>query len=175
MRRNTIALALATLAMAAPATGAMAAGPAPEITRPAAPAQSVGVAHTLRSIPEACARLEGLFTGDPAQPYKVSAVRTSPNCQPRAHLVDAAKVKPDAASGWKFNDVIRVPSAACLSQQAVVRVWRKPAGSAPPALDGQGRSRIYLDESRQTLEQGKLARLTLFAAAMSLEGKPCGQ
>jgi hypothetical protein len=51
----------------------------------------VGAAHTLRQIPEACARLEGVFTGDAAEPYRFSAVRTSEQCQPRARFVDYAK------------------------------------------------------------------------------------
>src|SRR3546814_14098461 len=53
-----------------------------------------GVVHTLRAIPEACARLQGEFTGDAAQPYRFAAVRTSATCQPRARLVDAAKARP---------------------------------------------------------------------------------
>src|SRR3546814_5623817 len=38
---------------------AFAADPVPEITRPAATPQANGVVHTLRQIPEACARIEG--------------------------------------------------------------------------------------------------------------------
>src|SRR3546814_1290887 len=41
---------------------AFAADPVPEITRPAATPQANGVVHTLRQIPEACARIEGAFT-----------------------------------------------------------------------------------------------------------------
>ena len=37
-------------------------------------------------------------------------------------LVDAAKARPSVQAGWIFNDVIRVPNAACATQQAVVRV-----------------------------------------------------
>jgi len=143
----------------------------PEITRGASTPQAVGQAHTLRTIPEACARIEGLFTGQPADPYKFTLARTSPNCQPRARVVDAAKVKPDAKDGWIFNDLVRVPSAACPSQEAVVRVWRKPASGAPPALDAQGRSRIYLKDAPAAAKAAPA--VPMFAIAMALEGKAC--
>ena len=174
MRSILPAANLAVLAVALSASAA-ATDPVPEIERPAGAPQAIGAAHTLRAIPEACARLEGKFTGDAARPYEFAAVRTSANCQPRAQLVDAAKVQPSAAKGWKFNDLIRVPNAACPSQQAVVRVWRKPADAVPPALDGQGRSRIYLDESMAAIKAGDLAPVPLFAASMTLEGQACAQ
>ena len=153
---------------------AFAAGPQPEITRPAAAtAQAVGAVHTIRQIPEACARFEGMFTGEAAQPYRFSVVRISAQCQPRARLLDAAKVKPDAASGWLLNDVIRIPSAACTSQQAVVRVWRKPVAVSTPDKDGQGQARIYLEDAKQDIAAGKIAqaKIPLFAAEMKVEGK----
>lgn len=146
----------------------------PEITRDAAKPQAVGAVHTLRTIPEACARIEGLFTGQAAEPYKFAVVRTSPNCQPRARFVDAAKAKPSEQSGWKFNDLIRVSNASCPSQQAVVRVWRKPADAAPPKLDAQGRSRIYLKDATDAAKKGDLAAVPMFAAAMRVEGEACG-
>ena len=151
---------------------AFAADPSPEITRQAATPQANGVVHTLRQIPEACERIEGAFTGQAAEPYKFAVVRTSQNCQPRARFVDAAKAKPSEASGWKFNDLIRVPSAACPSQQAVVRVWRKPV-DVGQKLDGQGQSRIYLEEAKQTAAAGKIPAIPMYAAAMSVEGKAC--
>ncbi len=154
---------------------AVAADPKPEITRDAAKPQMVGAVHTLRQIPEACARIEGVFTGQAAEPYKFAVVRTSPNCQPRARFVDAAKVKPSAAGGWTFNDLIRVPNAACATQQAVVRVWRLPADVAPPKLDAQGRSRIYLKESVARAKADKLPPVPIYAAAMSVEGVPCAK
>lgn len=156
------------------ASMAHAADPAPEIQRPAATPQAVGAVHSLRQIPEACARLEGAFTGDAAQPYRYAPVRTSSQCQPRARFVDFDKAKPSIAAGWKLNDVIRVPNAACPSQQAVVRVWRKPGSAAPPPLDGQGQSRIYLQDAKQ--QAGTAAQapsLTLFAAKLEVEGKAC--
>jgi hypothetical protein len=147
--------------------------PAPEIRRAPAPPQAVGVAHTLRAIPEACARLEGRFTGDASAPYAFTAVRTSARCRPRARLVDAAGAHASAANGWTLNDVIRVPSAACPAQQAVVRVWRKGGGNVPPKLDAQGRSRIYLQKGLDAARAGDLKPVTVYAAAMSLEGLAC--
>ena len=162
------------LLLAAAALPALAADPTPEITRGQVTPQAVNAMHTLRQIPEACARLEGMFTGDPAQPYRFSAVRTSPKCQARARFVDAAKVKPSEADGWKFNDLIRVPNAGCLTQLAVVRVWRHPADVAPPELDAQGRARIYLKDSVDQAKAKKLPAVPMYAASMAIEGMPCG-
>lgn len=161
-------------AMPALAAASPSESPKPEITRDLVKPQAVGAAHTLRTIPEACARIEGIFTGEAAQPYKFAVVRTSPNCQPRARFVDAAKAKPSENTGWKFNDLIRVPNASCGTQLAVVRVWRKPVAVLPPKLDGQGQSRIYLEEQRKNAAANKLAAVPMFAAEMSVEGLPCG-
>ena len=166
-----IAAALFAAALSLPV---QATDPTPEIQRPAAQPQAVASVHTLRQIPEACARLEGQFTGQAAQPYKLAVVRTSPHCQARARFVDAAKAKPSLAAGWKFNDLIRVPSAACPSQQAVVRVWRKPADVAPPKLDAQGQARLYLGDEKAKAAANQLAAIPMFAAAMAVEGKACG-
>ena len=171
--RHTVALPLfaACLSIMAPAR---AADPAPEIQRAAASPQPVGVVHTLRQIPEACARLEGAFTGDAAQPYRFAPVRTSPQCQPRARFVDFDKARPSVPAGWKLNDIIRVPDGACPSRQAVVRVWRKPGSATPPAADGQGQSRIYLQEAKQQAAAAAQApSLSLFAATLDVEGKAC--
>ena len=165
---------LPILLLLAASLPAFAADPQPEIQRPPAAPQPVGTVHTIRGIPEACARLEGMFTGDATRPYKFDVVRTSPNCQARARFVDAKKVKPDPAKGWIFNDLIRVPSAACAGQQAVVRVWRHPASVVPPKLDAQGRARIYLQESIDKAKAGALAPIPLYAASMEVEGKACG-
>jgi len=159
--------------LAVAAIPALAADPKPEISRDAVAPQAVGVVHTLRQIPEACARIEGGFTGDAAEPYRFAVVRTSANCQPRARFVDAAKAQPSEAAGWVFNDLIRVPSADCPSQQAVVRVWRKPVDQTI-RLDGQGQSRIYVEESKQAAAAGRLAAVPMFAAEMAVEGSPCG-
>jgi len=145
----------------------------PEIERAASAPQAIGATHALRTIPEACVRLEGTFTGQAGEPYDFRAVRTSAQCQPRALLVDPAKARPTAEAGWVLNDVIRVPRAGCPSHQAVVTVWRKPVDVATPALDGQGRARIYLDESMDKVASGQLAPVPLYAAAVSLDGAPC--
>lgn len=158
--------------LAAPAA-AHAAEPAPEIKRAVASPQAAGVVHTLRTIPEACARLEGQFTRDATAPYKFAAVRTSDRCAPRAKLVDAATAKPSVANGWLLNDLIRVPDAACPSRQAVVRVWRKDIKPVPPKLDAQGRSRIYLKDSMDAARAGDLKPIPVFAAVMTLEGLAC--
>ncbi|MCX2893995.1 hypothetical protein ORG27_10430 [Stenotrophomonas lactitubi] len=164
-------LSLLMLAVLAPVLPAFAAE-APELQRAVGAPQAVGAVHTLRQIPEACARLEGAFTGQAAEPYRFSAVRTSEQCQPRARFVDYAKAQPSADKGWKLNDVIRVPNAACPAQQAVVRVWRLPVNNAQ-ALDGQGQSRIYLEEAKKQAAAGKIPQVTMFAAQLQMEGKAC--
>lgn len=176
MRSITIlpmSILLAAVGLSGLAQVATAADPVPEIKRDAIPPQAIGALRTLKTIPEACARIQGQFTGDPAQPYKFAVVRTSARCQPRARLVEAANAKPSQAKGWIFNDLIRVPSATCATQQAVVRVWRQPADVAPPERDGQGRSRIYLKDSMQKAKAGKLSPIPVYAASMSVEGVPC--
>lgn len=166
-------LAILSLLATTAALPAVAADPKPEITRDAVTPQAVGVVHTLRQIPEACARIEGAFTGEAAEPYRFAVVRTSPNCQPRARFVDAAKAKPTEAGGWKFNDLLRVPNAGCPSQFAVVRVWRRPVDQTQE-LDGQGKSRIYLEESKQAAADGRIAAVPMYAAEMGVEGEGCG-
>jgi len=163
---------LAMLLLLAAAMPAFAADPAPEIQRPPAAPQAVGTVHTIRGIPEACTRLEGMFTGDAGKPYAFEAVRTAPNCQARAHFIDASEAKPQK-SGWILNDVIRIPSSACPSQQAVVRVWRRPGDAAPPKLDAQGRSRIYLQESIAKAKAHALPSVPAYTATMAVEGSAC--
>lgn len=163
---------LMVLALLIPILPAMAALPKAEIERAVGAPQALGAAHTLRQIPEACARLEGVFTDQAAAPYKFTAVRTSNHCQPRARFVDFDKAAPSVAAGWKLNEIIRVPSAECASQQAHVQVWRKPAGAAPPR-DGQGQSRIYLEEARQRAAAGSIAAVPMYAANVELQGNPC--
>ncbi|KAF1712055.1 hypothetical protein CSC70_00540 [Pseudoxanthomonas kalamensis DSM 18571] len=153
------------------ATAALAAT-SPEIERGVGTPQAVGVAHTLRQIPEACAVLQGVFTGDAAAPYRFVAARSHPQCQPRAQYVDFGQAQPAEAKGWKLNDVIRVPSTDCPSRQAVVRVWRLPRDNRPD-YDGQGQARVYLQEAKETAAAGKLAAVTQYAAQLSMEGKPC--
>jgi hypothetical protein len=143
----------------------------PEIKRPAAAPQGDGVAHVLRTIPEACASLQGRFTGDAKSPYAFAPTRSSTTCQPRARFVDPVKARPAAASGWKLNDVIRVPSKDCPALQAVVEVWRKPGAAAPPKLDAQGRARLYLQDAKAGDVGG--AAVTQYTAKLALEGTPC--
>lgn len=150
---------------------AMAGERAPEIQRPLAAPQAVGVTHTVRTIPEACARLEGRFTGDAGTPYALALVRTGARCQPRATLRQQAP-RTDAA-GWVLNDLIRVPSAACPSRQAVVRIWRKPADAAAPKMDAQGKARVYLKDGLDAASAGQLGAIPQYAAAVAMEGKDC--
>jgi predicted outer membrane lipoprotein len=161
------------LACAFATTTAQAADPVPEVQRAPYPPKANGEVHTIRIIPEACVYLHGMFTGDKALPYRYGAKRNSARCQPRAQMADPAKATPSVASGWILNDIVRVPSAACLTQTAVIRVWRKPADNAPPPPDAQGRSRIYLEEFKQRAAQGSLAPVTKFAAVLSIEGATC--
>jgi len=149
------------------------ADPQPEIQRKPSTPQAVGAVHTVRVIPEACARLEGMFTGVAANPYKFAAVRTGERCQARARITDAASAKASTSAGWILNDVIRVPNAACPAQQAVVRVWRKDAKAVPPKLDAQGRSRIYLKDGLDAARGGDLGPIPVYAADMRVEGLAC--
>ena len=171
--RQTSLLPLLPLMLAVAAMPAIASDPKPEIDRGEVTPQEVGVAHTLRSIPEACARIEGMFTGQASDPYKFAVVRTSPNCQPRARFVDAAKALPSVEKGWIFNDLIHVPNAACPSQQAVVKVWRKPGASSKPELDAQGAARIYLGDSKRVAQADGLSPLPIFSADMAVAGTDC--
>jgi hypothetical protein len=156
-------------ALALTATAALAA--TPEIKRPVGAPQANGVMHLVRGIPEACAWLEGTFTGEASAPYRFAPVRSSPTCQARARLLDPAKAQPSEAKGWKLNDVVRVPSKDCPGLQAVVEVWRKPSTSSAPDLDAQGRARIYLQDAKKAGAQGSPAAYT---AKVAIEGKPCG-
>src|SRR5688500_174010 len=74
----------------------------PSVKRAVGAPQAVGAAHTLRQTPEACARLEAMFTADAAQPYAFAVVRTSEQCQARARFVDFDKAQPSTAKGWKL-------------------------------------------------------------------------
>jgi hypothetical protein len=171
--RLAISLVAAALSLSA-SLPAFAADATPEITRPVGAPQAIGNIHTLRGIPEACTRLEGAFTGDATKPYLFHAVQTSANCQPRARFMEAETVKPTTKAGWILNDVIRVPSAACPAQQAVVSVWRHPADSAvPPRLDPQGKSRIYLAEGVAKAKAHALSPIAMYTATMAVEGKAC--
>lgn len=166
MRIPLLAATLALFALTAQASAQQ-----PETKRPVAKPQATGVLHTLRVIPEACMSIQGKFTGNASKPYDFSAVPTGARCQARAKLVDAASVKPQGKPGWIYADEVRVPSAACPSQQAVVRLWRSAAKAAPPKLDAQGRSRLYVKDSMA----GKVdaANVPTYAIEMGVAGKAC--
>ena len=53
-----------------------------------------------------------------------------------------------------------------------MRVWRLPV-EQKPQLDGQGQSRIYLEEAKKQAAAGKIAQVPMFAAQMKVEGKAC--
>ncbi|MBS0211791.1 MAG: hypothetical protein JSR26_01245 [Proteobacteria bacterium] len=149
-RFRSIALGLTLpLAMFLAASAPAAAPPAPEITRPpdSSTPQPIGALHTVRNIPEACVRLEGLFTGDPKEPYRIEVLPRDP-CVQRASYVDASQVKPapSVADHWILNDRIVIARADAPACQATIEVWRHPGNNKPPALDAQGRARIYLDK-----------------------------
>ena len=85
-------------------------------------------------------------------------------------------MKPSEAGGWKFNDLVRVPSAGCATRFAVVRVWRKPSEAAvPPKLDAQGRSRLYLKDMTAAAKAGQLNAIPEYAVSTSIEGTACAQ
>jgi hypothetical protein len=166
-------LAAAVFLAAATALAGPAAAQSPEVRRAPFPAQAPGATHTIRIIPEACAYLHGGFTSDAAAPYRYTASRTGKRCQPRARLVDAAKAAPSTASGWVLNDLIRIPNAACATQEAVIRIWRKPVDNAPPPTDAQGRQRIYLGDAKRDAAAGRIAAIGAYAATLEMEGKGC--
>lgn len=171
MRVQLAALAIAGVMASA---GAGATDPAPEISRskPFQP-QAREAAHVLRTIPEACVSLEGTFTGDAATPYRLQPRRSAPQCQPRARLVPTLPATP-LQQGWILNDRIRVAQAACPGHVAVVSVWRRPGKLNPPALDAQGRSRIYLDEAkRQAHAKAQADAIPAYATVVQTQGAAC--
>ena len=145
----------------------------PEIQRPVGAPQANGVTHLARGIPEACAWLEGTFTGDAKTPYKLVPVRSSPTCQARARLLNPEKAKPSEASGWKLNDVVRIPSKDCSGLTAVIEVWRLAADAKSLQLDAQGRARLYLQDAK--VGAAKAAPTPAYTATLAVEGKACGQ
>lgn len=168
-----MSISLVAIALATAVGSGVAAQTQPETKRPVGKPQANGVPHTLRVFPEACTRIQGQFTGNAAKPYEFAAVRTGERCQPRARIVDAAKVKPQSSPGWVYADLVQVPSAACPSQQAVVRVWRHDSKAAPPKLDAQGRSRLYVKDSMDAKPAANAAQVPMFAVEMGVEGKAC--
>jgi hypothetical protein len=135
--------------------------------------QAVGAVHTVRTIPEACARLEGVFTGDAAQAYRMQAVQSAPSCQPRARYVDAAQAGPSQAAGWILNTETRIPQAGCPGREVVVKVWRKPVAQ-DLVRDGQGQVRIYLQDAQKQAAAGKVRPLPEYSAQVEVEAGRCG-
>ena len=147
----------------------------PEIQRGLGHPQAIGQLHTLRTIPEACVRLQGEFTGDAAAPYRFESVPRD-RCARRARYIDATALKaaPSVASGWILNDVIRVPNATCPEQQAALSVWRHPVAPPSIVLDGQGRMRMYLKDGTISAPSGqKENALSLYTATLEVSGG-CG-
>lgn len=156
----SVLLAAATTPLASPTA---AAGPRQ------ATAQADGAEHTLRQIPEACTRVQGVFTGQPATPYRLQVRQTRPDCQPRARFVAAEVAKPEQAAGWVLEDRIVVPSAACPGLQVELQVYKRGAG-ASLGRDGQGQGRVYLDQARQQAMAGQLAVLPAWSARLLVHG-----
>ena len=168
MRSAAIQFIISALTLALAPTARATDGAQPEIQREPASPQPVGQLHTLRTIPEACVRLQGQFTGAAEAPYRFEAVQGG-RCAQRAVYVEASGLKqvPTTESGWILNDRIRVPRADAPACIAVIDIWRRPGDATPPKLDAQGRSRLYLDKPQHT------ARAPLFTAVL-LTPTGCG-
>jgi len=144
MRHAISTLAVQSLLAAVPAVRAADQEPAPEISRAAASPQANGQAHTLRTIPEACLRLQGEFTGDPAAPLPLPAGAhqrrlPGPGAGGRRAQGRRARRRLDPQRR------IRVPAPRAPAS----RPWSRLAPgreAKAPALDAQGKSRIYLEE-----------------------------
>lgn len=167
------AVLLAVLAAAAAVAAPLRAQTTVSVQEQTGAPQAVGAAHTVRIIPEACTRLEGVFTGDAAAPYRIQAVQTSPACQPRARYVDPAQARPSAAGGWVARTVTRIPQAGCPARQAVVRVWHKPV-QQDLARDAQGKVRIYLQDAQKQAAAGQLRALPEYSAQLEVARASCG-
>ena len=132
---------LLLLTLATASANALAADPAPEITRAVAPAQALGASHATRAIPEACVILQGIFTA--GGPYYALAAAPRQRCTARARFVGIDVQDDDA--GWILNDRIRVPRADRPDCLATIDVWRHPGKLATATRDAQERVRMYLD------------------------------
>ena len=163
-----LAVLVAVAAVAAP----LRAQPAGPVKEQVGAPQAVGAAHTVRIIPEACTRLEGVFTGDAAAPYRLQSVQTSPACRPRGRYVHPAQARPSCAGRWGTSTVTRIPQARCPARQVVVRVWHKPVAQEL-ARDGQGKVRIYLQDAQKQAASGQLRELPEYSAQLEVSGR-CG-
>ena len=125
----------------------------PEIERPPVSPQTAGTPHTLRLVPEACLRIDGVFA---ASGYQVT-LHPRPGCQPRARFEPVAGIAAPGGEGWILNDVLRVPRADRPECVATISVWRHPGALAPIEQDGQQRVRLYLDEKQAPAEKPRFA------------------
>jgi hypothetical protein len=146
---------------------AMATAPA---ARPAASPQADGVAHTLRQIPEACIRLQGMFTGRADQPYALQAVPTQERC-PRRAVFAGISDAPQADEGWQLDEQIMVPSAACPALRMTLSLWRHPGQVRTAERDGQGQVRVYVEQARQAATGGGQATLPQWRASWQVQGR----
>ena len=115
-------------ALLAASSVAEAADTAPEIQRAPATPQAVGALHTLRTIPEACARLEGRFTGDAAKPYAFAAVPTSPRCQAYPSMKRLVAI--ESPSSAVASDCASMKSQASVPAAASIDMRKAPPGKA---------------------------------------------
>lgn len=145
-----------------------AAATSPEIARPAGSTtpQAIGMLHSLRNIPEACVLVEGLFTGDSGEPYRIEVLPHDP-CARRAQFIDASRIQPSPSqhTHWLLNDRIEVPRADHPACVATVEIWRKPGTAAPPSLDAQGRARLYLDKPQARVDVPTYTAMLTWSAA----------
>lgn len=152
---------------------ALAAPPDTGRQRPPSRPQADGVWHTLRQIPEACARLQGRFTGQPERPYQLQAVASSTHCRRRAVLLALQQGGEDPGQGWMLDERIMVPSAACPGLAVELRLWRRQPADTSRPRDAQGRERIYLQQAREQWARQRLAGLPQWRAYWQLQGR-CG-
>ena len=162
-------LMISTLLMAP----ALAAPPDTGRQRPPSRPQADGVWHTLRQIPEACARLQGRFTGQPELPYQLQAVAGSTHCRRRAVLLPLQQGAVDPGPSWVLDERIVVPSAACPGLAVELTLWRSNPVATSRPRDAQGRERIYLQQVREQSASPRLAGLPQWRAHWQLQGR-CG-
>ena len=138
-------------------------------TRPIGSAQADGQLHTLRTIPEACVRLQGQFGGPDG--YALAAVPSAPGCQPRAQFRGVDSIDPDPAAGWLLDEIVRVPSARCPQQMLRLELWTLPVAPVQAPRDGQGQVRIYLEQAQQGRAAGAALQRAQWTARWGLDGR----
>lgn len=133
--------------------------------------QALGLRHTIRQIPEACVRLEGVFTDSKTTPYNVDVVPISNRCQPRAQFVPYS-ARSCKSGQWKTQSQIHIPRADCSLCSATITVFTCP-NSPPHWQDGRGNIRIYLNP-KDPQHQDNIA-LPLFSAQFFHTDCSCDQ